>query len=337
MSLKKQRWRGFTLIELLVVIAIIAILIALLLPAVQQAREAARRTQCKNNLKQMGLATHNYHDTHLRFPPGWILAQYDDTGSITNPNEGQWMSTYMYYLFPYLEQKPLYDGFWGTFTNSFVIGPAFGLGATPEHVLSVGTPVSALLCPSDGMGGNVSTFFRDLAPTHYNICSRSNYLGFFGLDVQDMFVNKSAVFARNYGAKIGDITDGSSNTLVFGEYLTGVGPGNDFRGSFWSPQPSQAYIFTRNTPNSPIPDSIDGFWCGDGYGPTTDRPDLNLPCISVNWWNTPNTSVASRSRHPGGSQVCLADGSVQFASENIDVGIWQALGSRAGGETISDW
>ena len=131
--------RGFTLIELLVVIAIIAVLIALLLPAVQQAREAARRTQCRNNLKQLGVALHNYHDTHRVFPLACIRGLQGSSANI----EG--FGTWLVYLFPYIDQTPLYNTF-----NFPYVGGTYGLGSYGTvNMATVNIPIQALMCPSD--------------------------------------------------------------------------------------------------------------------------------------------------------------------------------------------
>jgi len=202
-----KRIKGFTLIELLVVIAIIAILIALLLPAVQQAREAARRTQCRNNLKQIGLALHNYHDTHRVFPPGYI------TGTV--PSNIGWGT----FLLPFIDQAPLYNAI-GTQTNVGADGdadPNSTLGSSTEFAYTWSTagwdgtaaaPVDAaetilqaFICASDPMGG-VNT---DLTPA---TIGKSNYPA------------SSASLSANSKRRIRDYTDGTSNTFMVGERLT---------------------------------------------------------------------------------------------------------------------
>lgn len=192
--MKKQRF-GFTLIELLVVIAIIAILIALLLPAVQQAREAARRTQCKNNLKQLGLALHNYHDVHLAFPPGFILQEAD----------GGYNWTWTVMVLPFIEQGVLFDQLdAGPTTCTQALGVADSLSAMV-------TPLSAWRCPS-ASGPDLNTAWPALGDD----LALSNYVG----------VNNSAllvvsggdgVFGRNSKLRMRDVTDGTSNTVGVGE------------------------------------------------------------------------------------------------------------------------
>ena len=186
--------RGFTLIELLVVIAIIAVLIALLLPAVQQAREAARRTQCKNNLKQIGLALHNYHDTHKVFPPGSINAVVALPGSHVD-REWSWQTL----ILPQMEQAPLHKLFNPDGRSAPVVADR------PE----IARPLPAYVCPSDA-GGDTNPFWRDSVPTNY---AKTNYLG----SSQILNVN------TKYGLR--DLVDGTSNTLVVAErHLQTAGP-----------------------------------------------------------------------------------------------------------------
>lgn len=205
---KFRKKSGFTLIELLVVIAIIAILIALLLPAVQQAREAARRTQCKNNLKQLGLALHNYHDTHNRFPPTQIMVHYTGPNN-TNPvaRNHTWMSL----ILPYIEQSALYNSINFSAPMHDPATKIFQTLSTGETIVSRQIP--GLTCPSDpGFGGGISK--HGLAHT--------NYAGNMGWDwhyrgpdiYQGPFQNGSE------GTRITDIKDGTSNTIALAEVST---------------------------------------------------------------------------------------------------------------------
>jgi len=211
------RRRAFTLIELLVVIAIIAILIALLLPAVQQAREAARRSTCKNNLKQIGLALHNYHDTHRIFPPGYCRAGSGDRNNFIG-----WAT----FILPFMDQAPLYnqvqsnEGFdtkWNTLT-------AFtGTNGIAKTV------IPAYNCPSDPMGG-INT---DISGSY----GKSNYLM---VGSKYPTISQIIVFGRNSNVRIRDLTDGTSNTMLGGERTT---QGADI-GGIWigSTGPSAGYI-----------------------------------------------------------------------------------------------
>jgi prepilin-type N-terminal cleavage/methylation domain-containing protein/prepilin-type processing-associated H-X9-DG protein len=320
---------AFTLIELLVVIAIIGILMGLLIPAVQKVREAAHRIQCQNNLRQIGFALHGHHDSFHSFPDGSI-----------NKLPWAWTAprvTYMISLYPYLEQENTFrkwdptvgqasptDGGvipWCGSTNS--VGPD-----APTSVV-----VQSLLCPSDGLGGPTSTN-RPSAEILLGVWNNCNYLGFFGdkdyggglpgAAASDR--NRRAAFGFNYGAKIADITDGTSNTMVFGEYLTGLPQETapfDFRGVSWIDFPGCSQLYTQSAPNSSSPDLIHpGKYC-------YNQPELNLPCAES---TGDQATAAARSRHPGGVNVLMGDGSVHFVNQNINLDTWQALGSISGGE-----
>lgn len=312
---------GFTLVELLVVIAIIGVLVGVLLPAVQAAREAARRMQCQNNLKQLGLALLNYESAFKRFPNG-------STNATGIPLSGPRMP-FTYFLYPFIEQGNLYDSFDSKpasatrdsnglhipqceSTNSVANGPTAKV-------------ITTLLCPSDGNGGTVARY----APfgTLLANWSRSNYLGFFGPTTQGDNFNQTPLrgpFGFNYGARLQQITDGTSNTMVFGEYLRGMDDNPaDIRGVLWVDLPASSQIYTQNTPNSRSPDRIfPGLLCND-------LPHRNLPCVGT---SRNEATATSRSRHSGGVNVVVVDGSVQFFGDSIDLKIWQAFGTINGGE-----
>ncbi|MBL8848330.1 MAG: DUF1559 domain-containing protein [Planctomycetaceae bacterium] len=331
--------RGFTLIELLVVIAIIAILIALLLPAVQQAREAARRTQCRNNLKQLGLALHNYHDAGQQFPPGTVNEANPGGGtSYGRPPR----TTYVVHLFPYLDQAPVYNNV------DFVNRPtAPGLIWFGNNPVATGTVIPTFYCPSDGQGGqtkNCGLINGDVnRPAPHFL---SNYMGFFhglnvsAIDTQD--ARLKGAFGLNWGARIRDIVDGTSNTMLMGEYLTGTH--DDYRGFIWSDKAGGSQLWVELTPNSRLPDRLSPTtpppplatkpWC-------KNAPELNLPCVngvseSSGLANLDHTA-ASRSRHLGGVHVLLGDGAVRFASDSVDLRVWRGLATIQGAEIAGEF
>jgi len=276
---RQKNSRGFTLIELLVVIAIIAILIALLLPAVQQAREAARRTQCKNNLKQLGLAMHNYHDVYKCFPIGHQLA---------GPNIGGW--TWSTALLPYIEQGPLYASF------------DFTLKARdPANRQFMGSPLPAFLCPSDATkpqteshpdmrNGAYAMEEPGIAATSY-LGTASSFNGWSRAAANGLLVRDTVV-------KIRDITDGTTNTFMFGETITWKRRtnGQDFG---WDPN-----LYARWRGNGSVGYSLVALRMG--------RQRINPPPL-----NDTIKRESFSSLHVGGSQFTMGDGSVRFVSENI--------------------
>ncbi|WP_437224318.1 DUF1559 domain-containing protein [Planctomicrobium sp. SH661] len=324
MPLSTKKSRGFTLIELLVVIAIIAVLIALLLPAVQQAREAARRSQCKNNLHQLGLALHNYHDSVGSFPPG----------SLTPP---EW--TYLlHFILPYVDQAPLYNRLAANWSRPAPYGGG-GVAAWPAEDRSV---IPAYLCPSDGMGGNK----KDTGVAALTVAMPlTNYMGIFtGVRDYETRANtgaRRATFGVNRVSRIRDMLDGSSNTLVMSEYLTGnadtnpAGVANDWRGWFYTARAGSQYLHVTNTPNSSAGDRILEY----PYGGCTasngaNQPMQNLPCEP----SPDGDNFASpRSRHTGGVHGLLGDGSVRFFSNNINLATWQNLAWLSDGNALGEF
>lgn len=299
--------RGFTLIELLVVIAIIAILIALLLPAVQQAREAARRSTCKNNLKQLGLALHNYHDTHRIFPPGDINAGGYDAGWLPAGEEMRNHTAYMF-LLPFLDQAAIYNEINFSLPTGNSDGASVGGGG---YQTATERKVIVFLCPSDGYSAGPYTqsatayAVRNAYRTSYSVI----YPIYNMTTSYDAYNNKDykTAFGHNGAARLRDIQDGTSNTIVMME--TPLEKQSALRGPFWS-----AYVATGTV--IPSREKINA-----PYSATDDRVD----------WATPG------SEHVGGCHVLLGDGSVRFVSENIDFTLQRYLSTIRGGEVIGDF
>jgi len=293
-----KRRSGFTLIELLVVIAIIAVLIALLLPAVQQAREAARRSQCKNNMRQLGLALHNYHDTLNTFPPGYVSA--GTSGHQVDAINGfGWGAM----ILPYLEQSNLYNQI--QFSSRIHDGTS-----TTGNQSLLKTSLGTFLCPSDPSSPTWSLKDRTTPTTTLAEVATSNYPGLFGLrEIEDCYSLPSGVQCRSEGlfyqnsrVKIRDITDGTTNTLVIGERQFNRFPGT------WSGAVPQAESAIERI-----------------LGHADHVPNSNVHHEDFG------------SAHVGGCHFTMGDGSVRFISENIDVGTFQRLGTIGGGEVVGEF
>ena len=289
------------------VIAIIAILIALLLPAVQQAREAARRTQCKNNLKQLGIAMHNYHDVHGGFPVGQYSCCW-----------GTWIVAIM----PYIEQDQLFDRYEENRKYGIPEDTARYNHATNLDVTRV--RLETLTCPSDTnnrpfgriTSHNYAVNFGNTAYNQRNL----NGVEFLGAPFRISGYRRAA---RN--TRFSEIQDGTSNTLLVAEVLQGEG--RDLRGFSWWGDASQ--FTTYLAPNSPLPDRIyTAYYCNN-------QPRRGLPC-DVSSSSFP-TMFASRSRHPGAVQITLCDGSSRSVSENISLSIWRALSTTRGTEPMPEY
>lgn len=312
----KRAHRGFTLIELLVVIAIIAILVSLLLPAVQQAREAARRTQCKNNLKQLGIAMHNYHDVALAFPFGSIAPNLNDR---ENPLGARQEHSWMPMILPYIEQGNLFQQ----------VAPLLevrGSASLPTNLFN--TIIPTLMCPSDPSSPKTGSQHRPARPGFDN-GFHGNYLGCGGS--QSFTINTATsmngIFYYRSRTRIRDITDGTSNTVMMSEVnlVTESANERDWRGRYYRADHLSSMFSTAQPPNTTVSDRL--ITC-------SQRPDF-APCIGAGGMGA--QVIHARSRHVGGVQVTLADGSVRFVSENVDTNLFRALGTRAGGEVSGEF
>lgn len=322
LTLSKHHRSGFTLIELLVVIAIIAILVAILLPAVQQAREAARRSQCKNNLKQLGLAVQNYHDVANVFPMGTMahgLNNHKKGGGNFFPERMSWMPP----ILPYIDEINLYEQ-----AAPFLLTRQSS--ELPSEVMN--TVVSSLVCPSDPQGGKTTVVHGGgNPPPDRNDGFCGNYVACGGNrdfeTYNDRSLDMRGVFFYLSSVSMGDIVDGPSATLFFSEVnlvKESTTSHRDWRGRYWRADHLSSMFSAHLPPNTTASDQCRTCEAGN--------PNY-APCSQ----NTNEQIIYARSRHVGGVQATFGDGRVQFISENIDAATWAALGSREGEELIGEY
>jgi len=344
-----MRRRGFTLIELLVVIAIIAVLIALLLPAVQAAREAARRAQCTNNLKQLGLAMHNYHSTTNCFPVGFLYPT--STAGLPVPAlHYRW--SVLAQLTPYLEQTNVYNALNMNFP--IAAGPTGVYGVGPwtvfaENTTSLSTKVSFFLCPSDGQGPPATITGGVLSgPTNYHFCTGDGSPASANIGDAGLTVPANGVFILGRPQSVATIVDGSSGTAAGSEQLIGAANGGASTQSGAAlPRDVRRAAAIGSTPlsdpgcASPSGWRLDkgtGWWDGD-YRSTIYNHYLAPNSKSYDCWQSSplhNPAIkTARSNHPGGVNVLMCDGHVQFVKDSVSLPTWRGLATRAGGEVIS--
>ncbi len=305
-SLAPRPFRGFTLIELLVVIAIIAVLVGLLLPAVQSAREAARRAQCSNNLKQIGLGMHNYHSVHNTFPPGYVTAVVNDPAAPEIGPGWGWGAM----ILSQLEQQPLYQGI------------NFSLQITDPGSQTARTPIlSVFLCPSDAGSGPVvaSSLTGTILTTDV---AAGQYVASAGqLEPGEFPDSNNGVFYRNSRNGIRDITDGSSTTLMVGERSRNIADAT-WVGAVptWQLCTNPRWVVQECGPASTLVVSHTGTPAtGSIYVPNSKASMVD------DYW----------SLHPGGCNFLFCDGSVRFIKESVNPSTFSYLSTRAGGEVVS--
>jgi len=364
----KSRVRGFTLIELLVVIAIIAVLIALLLPAVQAAREAARRSQCVNNLKQLGLALHNYESAQGGFPPGIVNSMSNLPGE--SATWTAWSPQAM--LLPYLEQAPLYNA-----ANFSWNCCQYGDMARDVNVTVALTRIATMLCPSDGLAGmtNINSYLACIGSSPIRYGSDTGANGVFSIYSGSTTGNPQINRSPSY--KISLITDGTSNTIAWGEGLVSNGKNERYRGNGMTgvgTAPGSLNSQSNASDNGPLVlqalQSCNVFWMGASILSNAGNPNAAglKNYLGQRWalgergytlFNTivpPNSSqypwglcgftcagcspegsnfANASSNHSGGANFGMADGSVRFMKSSINMPTYWALGSRSGGEVLS--
>ena len=356
-SLPVRGRSGFTLVELLVVIAIIGVLVALLLPAVQAAREAARRTQCSNNIKQLGIAMHNYHDVAGRLPTNINVVIQTKSSGVTIANDRN-RASHLINLLPFVEQKPLYDQI-----NMDLHDPAFGNQIVAGQALK-NVPVKSYICPDSNHQKTNPTL--GVAFTNYagsigsqqmessgKICNMASIVGNGGPNFDDnddgedwfSYTYKgdtcngagpgntrsdcpyqdriSGPFGRStWAARFAEITDGTSNVIGMGE-IRGWCSGFQYTNG-WA-LPEGLWFATTAPINMPTCPGENGVPRNPGAGGSGCQATQNA-------WNA---TMGFKSLHPGGAMFVLCDGSVRFLPQNIDHTTYQMLGDRQDGNAVS--
>lgn len=301
---------GMTLVELLTSVAIIAALLGLLVPAVQAAREGARRASCGSNVRQVSIAFLAHEQAKRRFPPG---------STTTRAYWGSPRQSWFPRVLPFVEAATNVDGL--NLNREPYDGSLARIGAGP------GAPIAVFLCPSDDGARSIKMPYGTLSLGSYPVFFSGGSL--LDSHPDSLRAERRAAFGFNFGARIADFTDGTSRTMILTEYLrsTGemaAGDGADQRGMLWqADEPGGGHVLTGVTPNSPTPDVFYPiWWC-------VHRPALNQPCLAGSTSGDDHTAAA-RSRHPGGVSIARADGSVTFVADEISLRVWQDMSTIAG-------
>jgi prepilin-type N-terminal cleavage/methylation domain-containing protein/prepilin-type processing-associated H-X9-DG protein len=354
---QKTDRRGFTLVELLVVIAIIGILVALLLPAVQAAREAARRMQCQNHLKQFGLAAHNFESTYKYFPPNQhsVVLPLNGTGAPTTYSSGASTQALM---LPYFEQSNKYQLFDMNYNVNSDAPLHSGIPAkTNANAAARSQDVPIFLCPSDPSANN---YFGAGRQSYNGSIGGANMRG--GTPLDGIFAMPLASAGQRLnGNAISSVVDGTSNTAMFAEVMRGTldwNATNQFNNTtafmstsaFNAAQSIDGRSVAQCNPNGNSTTSSWIRYTGHQYYRNLPQVFLYSHTLPINWTKNQNNPATQRyncgttsftvahqaasSYHSGGANVGLADGSVRFVSQSIDFAIWQAAGSRANAEAL---
>ncbi|TWT29263.1 DUF1559 domain-containing protein [Blastopirellula retiformator] len=315
----RHRRSAFTLVELLVVIAIIGALIALLLPAVQQAREAARRISCTNNMKQLGLAMHNYHDTYKSLPPGqttYGVFQIPGVGE-DDPNEYPQNGTWFQGILPFVEQSAMYDA---------IKTDMLSMSMANVDLDVRSTAVSAFVCPSDPNGGKIG---HDGFQGNY--MGNCNDQGLHAGLTADPGIATGLFFSKSH-IRFRDITDGTSNTIMLAECVQGEADGPsastwDTTGNYWNSTAGESLCMIGSWPiNSTGPSAMTDMNASGNVVSTDKKPAIYAgPTISI---------FCMRSYHPGGVMINRADASVSFLPDTVSIETMMNLGNRKDGNVI---
>ena len=351
----KTRRSGFTLVELLVVIAIIGILIALLLPAVQAAREAARRSQCANNLHQIAIGVHNYHDVKKNFPPAVVMRNgYSNTDLVQEQNQSAWGANWAVLTLPYMEQGAVYESF-GSPDEGFLTGQD-GNSSWIKNNTTRQTIIASLQCPSDS---NTKVMFSDnsnnrwargnyaanCGPAHWDSSNggRTSPSPNFGWQAGAVFAaafrDPATNRVTNYSRVLDQIVnlDGTANTVMIGEVRSGLHE-KDRRGVWAMGIPGSSLLAGHATgdalvPNDKADNSDDIQGCNNFK---SQFPNIGSKLKMGCWASCNSTQATARSEHPGGVQVALCDGSTRFIRDTVAHAVWYKYNSVLDRQPLGD-